>query len=105
MFARATTFSGASNPQVVEIIREVLPHLRSLPGFMGMTAVRSVDGLVVQVMSFWETLEDLETSMRRAELAAEGVAITGFEEPADITLERFEVLHVEPPPAVRAPEG
>jgi hypothetical protein len=81
VFARlTTTVLGADEPDATEeIMRNLLPTLRELPGFKGVLVISNAETRVIHGITLWEDAEALERSrsvmdgIRDAETASRDV--------------------------------
>lgn len=101
MFARAVTFSGATDIEagLTHLQGSVVPALREQKGFRGVTASADRSRGVLGVLSLWDTEADRDASdATLAKSREEGQRVIG----GQVSVEQFEELLVEAvtPPTV-----
>ena len=98
LFARMNTFEGSPDrlDDALRRVREqVLPQLHQQDGFKGLMFLADYHSGQLQLMSLWESVQDMRASEEEAKRLRAGVAEAGDQEITGV--ERYDVVLFEAP--------
>jgi hypothetical protein len=82
----------------------LVKSFRRMKGFLGGVVLVENEGSCVRTIGFWESAEAVAASDARARSMGENLAATLFGDYATHDVETFEVIAIDPPPAVAFPD-
>lgn len=98
--APAGTFDRSHGVTAATLVKS----FRRMKGFLGGIVLIEEDGSFVRTIWFWENAEAVAASDARANSMGENLSATLFGEYATHEIHTFEVIAIDPPPAVSFPD-
>jgi hypothetical protein len=83
----------------------LVKSFQRMSGFLGGVVLVEVDGSCVRTIGFWENQEAVAASASRARSMGANLASTLLGDKGTYDVQTFEVIAIDPPPAVAFPES
>ena len=106
MIARVLTVtgpSGAADRTTGVAAARLVKRFQRMDGFLGGIIMVDERGACIRTTGFWENEEAVTASLRYAEEMGSTMARTIFRSEGTFDLQTFEVVAIDPPPAVEFP--
>lgn len=104
MWARCVTVSGPPEylqPDHADVIARLQRHFHRQDGYLGSALLIDEQGGAIRSIGFWENREALEATAERAASLGREMARSIWMHRGEVSVERFEVVSLDRPPAVR----